>query len=72
MAPEAEESGARFEATKPLTTVERLMEAWLLAEQAINRAGEDSADRAELIRRADAARDRYQAALDGVEPDLDD
>ncbi|HEX5015392.1 MAG TPA: hypothetical protein VFV72_14690 [Candidatus Limnocylindrales bacterium] len=55
-----------------LSATDRLMEGWLLAEQELNRAGEDPLRRSELLRAADDARDRYQAALDQLEPDLAD
>jgi hypothetical protein len=53
-----------------LAEADRLMETWLLAERALNRAGEDSPDRSRLLRRADAARERYQAAIDEIDPGL--
>ena len=48
----------------------RLMRDWLLAEQALNRAGDDGADRAGLVLAADEARKRYQAALDKIAADF--
>jgi hypothetical protein len=66
------EARTRLETTSQLGGTERLMERWLLAEQALNRAADDPARRAELLRFADEARDRYQAALDALDPDLSD
>jgi hypothetical protein len=54
----------------PLDRPHRLMREWLAAEQALNRAGDDGADRASLMLAADEARERYQAALDEIAPDL--
>jgi hypothetical protein len=52
-----------------LTGPERLMTDWLLAEQALTRAGDDPARRSELLLAADEARERYQAAIDELGPD---
>jgi hypothetical protein len=54
-----------------LSDTERLMETWLLAEQALNRAGEDAARRTQLLQVADDARERYQSAIDEFEPGLE-
>ena len=51
-----------------LGRTERLMEDWLVAEQALTRVDDGSPARADLLRKADEARDRYQAAIDEVEP----
>jgi hypothetical protein len=64
------EARSRIDAPSTLTETERLMEAWLLAEQALNRADDDPARRADLLRIADEARERYQAAIDSLDPDL--
>jgi hypothetical protein len=70
------EAWARIAASEPahssLSTTDRLMEAWLLAEQALNRAGDDPSRRGDLLRIADEARERYQAALDALEPPAPD
>ena len=44
------------------------MQDWLVAEQSLMRVDEASPEREALIRKADDARDRYQAAIDEVEP----
>jgi hypothetical protein len=54
-----------------LSDAERLMEAWLQAEQALNRAGEDAFKRVELLQLADEAREHYQTAIDEFEPGLE-
>ena len=54
----------------PLGRTERLMEDWLVAEQALTRVDEASPNRATLTRTADDARNRYQATIDEVEPDV--
>lgn len=54
----------------PMDRTHRLMREWLLAEQELNRAGDDRADRAGLVLTADEARERYQTALDEIAPDL--
>jgi hypothetical protein len=70
------EARARIAASEPahssLSATDRLMEAWLLAEQALNRAGDDPIKRGELLRIADEARERYQAAIDAQESDARD
>jgi len=54
----------------PMDRTRRLMREWLVAEQALNRADDDRADRAGLVLTANEARERYQAALDEIAPDL--
>jgi hypothetical protein len=54
-----------------LSGTDQLMRDWLVAEQALNRvADDDPALRNQLLLAADEARERYQAAIDQVEPDL--
>jgi len=64
------EANERIATPLALGRTERLMEAWLVAEQALARLDDASPDRAALIARADHARDRYQAAIDEVKPHL--
>jgi thiamine monophosphate kinase len=65
------EARIRIDTSKdPLDRANRLMQEWLLAEQVLNRAGEDSTERSRLLLAADDARERYQAALRELEADL--
>jgi len=54
----------------PMDRTHRLMREWLAAEQALNRARHDRADRADLVLAADEARKRYQTALDKIAADF--
>ena len=64
---------ARLDGTaSALSRTDELMRDWLLSEQALNRVGEEDAPlRNQLLLAADEARERYQAAIDELEPDLD-
>jgi glycosyltransferase A (GT-A) superfamily protein (DUF2064 family) len=55
-----------------LSRTDQLMRDWLLAEQVLNRAGDEDPElRNRLLLAADEARERYQAAIDEMEPGLD-
>ena len=55
-----------------LSRADQLMRDWLVAEQALNRVPDgDPVLRSQRLLAADAARERYQAAIDEMEPDLE-
>ncbi|MFL5725286.1 MAG: hypothetical protein ACJ76W_00770 [Chloroflexota bacterium] len=66
----AEARGRIDDVSGGLTETERLMSEWLLAEQALNRADDDGPLHQQLLVAADEARERYQAAIDRLDPDL--
>jgi len=66
-----DEARARIDGEEsPLTRTDRLMREWLLAEQALNRVGDDDVLRRQLLLAADEARERYQQAIDEIDPDI--
>ena len=62
------EARRRIETTPRLARTERLMKDWLVAEQVLSRAAHDAPERSRLVGDADAARERYQAAVDALDP----